>query len=101
MNIIETERLILRTWKDEDAEAFFHINQDPKVIEFLLGALTMEQVREFMQRCNQSFEEKKYCLFATEIKATKELIGFVGLSEPPWESHFTPCVEVGWRLGSQ
>ena len=26
--IIETERLILRTWKKEDAEAYFQINQD-------------------------------------------------------------------------
>jgi RimJ/RimL family protein N-acetyltransferase len=40
MNIIETERLILRTWWKEDAEAYFKINQDPKVIEFLRGSLT-------------------------------------------------------------
>lgn len=30
MNIIETERLILRTWQKEDAEAYFRINQDPE-----------------------------------------------------------------------
>src|SRR3990167_3613695 len=101
MKIIETERLILRTWKDEDADAFYRINQDPKVIECLLGTLTMEQVREFMQKCNRSFEEERFCLFAVELKSSHEMIGFIGLSEPPWESHFTPCVEVGWRLGSQ
>ena len=33
MRILETQRLILRTWKDEDLEAFFLINQDPKVLE--------------------------------------------------------------------
>jgi RimJ/RimL family protein N-acetyltransferase len=38
--IIETERLILRAWRKEDAEAYFQINQDPKVIELLRGSLT-------------------------------------------------------------
>jgi len=33
--IIETARLILRTWKKEDASAYFQINQDPKVIELM------------------------------------------------------------------
>jgi RimJ/RimL family protein N-acetyltransferase len=37
MKIIETERLILRTWKPEDAEAYFQINHDPKVIQYLLA----------------------------------------------------------------
>ncbi len=101
MKIIETNRLVLRTWKDEDAEAFFRINQDPKVIEYLMGSLTMEQVLEFMQKCNRGFEEKRFCLFAVELKSSHEMIGFIGLSEPSWESHFTPCVEIGWRLGSQ
>jgi RimJ/RimL family protein N-acetyltransferase len=30
--IIETKRLILRTWKKEDADPYIKINQDPKVI---------------------------------------------------------------------
>ena len=43
--IIETERLILRTWQKQDADAYFQINQDPKVIEFLRGPLTMEHLQ--------------------------------------------------------
>ena len=35
MKIIETERLILRTWESEDAEALFNINQDTKLVEWL------------------------------------------------------------------
>lgn len=50
MNIIETERLILRTWKDKDSEEYYCINQDPKVIELLLGSLTMQEVTDFMHR---------------------------------------------------
>lgn len=57
--IIETERLILRTWKKEDAEPYFQINQDPKVIEFLRGPLAMQQsplsdaiIEAYLERSN-------------------------------------------------
>jgi RimJ/RimL family protein N-acetyltransferase len=99
--IIETERLILRTWKEEDAEAYFQINQDPKVIEFLRGPLTMEQVKEFILMANIHADKHDYTLWATCLKETGELIGFIGLNYTDWKSHFTPAVEVGWRLGSQ
>lgn len=101
MKVIETDRLILRTWKKEDADAYWRINQDPKVIEFLLGSMTKEQVELFMQNCNKGFEERQFCLFAVELKASNEMIGFIGLSIPQWDAPFMPAVEVGWRLGSQ
>lgn len=100
-NIIETERLILRTWIKEDAEAYFQINQDPKVIELLRGPLTMEQVNDFIPAVNNHQDKHGYTLWAVELKETSELMGFIGLNYTDWESHFTPAVEVGWRLGSQ
>jgi RimJ/RimL family protein N-acetyltransferase len=101
MKIIETERLILRTWKDEDAEAFYRINQDPKVLEFLLGPMSIEEVKKFIREKNEFFNQYKYTLWAVEEKTSHALIGFVGLWNPPWQAPFTPCVEIGWRLGSQ
>lgn len=101
MVIIETERLILRTWEKRDAQAYYEINQDKKVIEFLLGPLTMNQVNDFIPAVNQHQEKHGYTLWATELKKTGALIGFIGLNYVPWESHFTPGVEIGWRLGSQ
>lgn len=101
MKTIETERLILRTWKDEDADAFYHINQDPKVLEFSLGPMSVNEVKKFIVEKNKLFDEYKYTLWAVEEKITHTMIGFVGLWNPPWQAHFTPCVEIGWRLGSQ
>jgi RimJ/RimL family protein N-acetyltransferase len=98
--IIETERLILRTWKKEDARSYFQINQDPMVIEFLRGPLTMEQVNDFIPAVNSHGDKHGYTLWAAELKETGELMGFIGLNYTDWESHFTPAVEVGWRLGS-
>lgn len=99
--IIETKRLILRTWNKEDAEAYFQINQDPKVIEFLRGPLTMEQVNDFIPAANSHQAKHGYTLWAVELKKTGEFIGFIGLNHLDFASHFTPTVEVGWRLGSQ
>jgi RimJ/RimL family protein N-acetyltransferase len=99
--IIETQRLILRTWRPEDADAYFQINQDPKVIEFLRGPLTREQVNDFISAVNRHQEKHGYTLWAVELKETTELMGFIGLNYTDWEAHFTPAVEVGWRLGSQ
>lgn len=101
MNIIETDRLILRTWESKDSEEYYRIKQDPKVIEFVLGSLTMQEVKDFMNVMNEQFEKLKFTVFAAEEKSTGKLIGFIGLNQPKWESHFAPCVEIGWRLGSQ
>ena len=34
------------------------------------------------------------------MKSTGEFIGYVGLAVPGFEAHFTPCVEIGWRLAT-
>lgn len=102
MHSIETERLILRTWQEEDTLPYFQINQDPKVIEFLSGgAMTMDEVKNFIATMNQQFVKFKYTLWAVEEKSSGKLIGWIGLNRPTWKAHFTPCVEIGWRLGSK
>ena len=101
MNVIETERLILRTWYEEDVQEYYRINQDPKVIEFLRGSLTMVEVKDFILFMNQQFSQIGYTLWAAEEKSSGKLMGFIGLDPPKWEASFTPCVEIGWRLGSE
>ena len=98
---IETHRLILRLWKQEDAEAYYHINHDPKVIEYLRGPLTMEQVTDFIEAANNHYEKHGYTLWAAELKESGAMMGFIGLNYTDFAAHFTPAVEVGWRLGSQ
>ncbi len=101
MNIIETERLMLRDWHDNDLEAFTAINQDPKVLAFLPGPWTKEMCQDRMKLFNDLLKEHGFTWWAVELKQTGQLVGAVGLITPPWEAHFTPCVEIGWRLGYQ
>lgn len=98
---IETERLFLRTWLEKDIEPFYQINQDPKVIEYLLGPLTRQEIQSYINSKNAQAESREYTIWAAELKASHDLIGFIGLNYTDWGANFTPMVEIGWRLGSQ
>lgn len=99
--MIETKRLRLRLWTDADLEPYYAINRDQKVIEFLPGSLTHQEIKDFFHKQNQQCLNKGFMLWALEEKQTKRLMGFVGLNQVPFEAWFTPAVEIGWRLGSQ
>src|SRR3990167_11433849 len=101
MNVIETPRLILRTWREEDAEPYYCINQDPKVIKFLFGPLTKQEVQDFIAFVNQQFDQIGYTLWAAEEKSSGKFMGFIGIYPLKWEAPFGPAIEIGWRLGSE
>jgi RimJ/RimL family protein N-acetyltransferase len=98
MAILETQRLLLRRWKPSDGEAFYRINSDPVVMEYMPGLLTREESDGLIARMEEHFEKHQFGLCAVQEKASGALIGFTGLSVPRFQSHFTPCVEIGWRL---
>ncbi|MGE0711850.1 MAG: GNAT family N-acetyltransferase [Planctomycetota bacterium] len=95
---LRTERLLLRAWRDEDLPAFAALNADPRVVEFLPAALTRAESDALAAKIRATFAERGYGLWAVEAPGAADFLGFVGLSSPPWEAPFTPCVEVGWRL---
>ena len=97
---LETPRLILRRWKEADREPFSQINADPQVMEFFPACLTREESDALIGRAEAHFEKHGFGPYAAELRATAELIGFVGLFIPRFEAYFTPCVEIGWRLSA-
>lgn len=101
MKSIETDRLILRKWQEQDLAPFASINQDPLVMKYFTNPLTTAQTAETMERYNSHIEQHGFGFWACVSKQTQELLGFVGLSMPNFETHFTPCVEIGWRLASK
>jgi len=97
---MQTPRLLLREWTDDDLEPFAALNADPNVMEFLPALLTREQSDEMAARIRTHFRERGFGLWAVEVQEGPKFIGFVGLTVPRFEAHFTPCVEVGWRLAA-
>lgn len=101
MRILETERLFLRTFQEKDVESLIAINQDQKVMQFFPAVPTQEETIVFIDKIISHQEEKNFSLYAVEIKNTGEMIGFVGLFTATFEAHFTPAIEIGWRLSSK
>lgn len=90
--MIDTTRLVLRRWREEDRAPFAAMNADPAVMEFLPSVLGRAESDALFERM------VKTDIFAAETKHDGEFVGFVGLSRPRFEAPFTPCIEVGWRL---
>ncbi|MEO6980946.1 MAG: GNAT family N-acetyltransferase [Mucilaginibacter sp.] len=95
---IETPRLILRQWQQDDHEPYIALNMDPEVVEFFLSTYSREETLAQIDRCVGHVNQYGFGFFAVERKDNGQFIGFTGLSHPRFESHFTPCVEIGWRL---
>ena len=77
---IETSRLILRDWKEEDIPVFARLNSDDKAMEFFLNKLSYQETLDFYNRIQKEFSTSGYGLYAVEKK------------------DFAPAVEIGWRL---
>ena len=98
MTEIETSRLLLRLWRNEDLASYARICADPEVMKYLSGAMTPEQSEEQVSKFVGHWEERGFGLWAVEEKSTATFIGFIGLlyqQEWPEGEHKT---EVGWRL---
>jgi RimJ/RimL family protein N-acetyltransferase len=96
---LTTPRLILRQWRDEDLAPFAQLNADPRVMEHFPSTLTKAKSDELAQKLAARITERGWGLWAVEVQDTTSFIGFVGLGKVLWQAHFTPCVEIGWRLG--
>ena len=98
MTTLRTERLILRPWRDDDLEPFAALNADPEVMRYFRGTLEREQSDIMARRLGELIDERGWGLWAVEVSGGAPFIGFIGLHPIPFEAHFTPAVEVGWRL---
>jgi RimJ/RimL family protein N-acetyltransferase len=96
---LETPRLRLRAWRDDDLEPFAAINARPEVMRYQGGVLmTRAQTAAQLDRIVAHWAEHGFGLWAAEERATGTLAGFVGLSHPAFLPAVMPAVEVGWRL---
>jgi RimJ/RimL family protein N-acetyltransferase len=94
-------RVCLRRWREEDREAFAAVNADPRVMEFFRGRLSRVESDAMVDGIAKHFDEYGFGLWAIEVPGVSPFIGFAGLSHARLRAHFTPCVEVGWRLAHE
>jgi RimJ/RimL family protein N-acetyltransferase len=96
MTELRTERLLLRQWRDEDYEPFAALNADPEVMRYFPSTMSPAASDALVDRQRALIDERGWGLWAVEVDGS--CVGFVGLAEPSFEAHFTPAIEIGWRL---
>ncbi|MGW4641555.1 GNAT family N-acetyltransferase [Sphaerisporangium sp. NPDC004334] len=96
--MLTTGRLILRRWREDDLRPFAELNADPEVMEHFPAPLTRQESDALAGRIMSLMEEHGFGLWAVEVARSGKFIGFTGLAPQTFQAHFTPAVEVGWRL---
>lgn len=96
--MLNTARLTLRQWRDEDLAPFAALNADPLVRRFFPATLTQGQSDASAARFAAHIAVHGFGFWAIEAPGIAPFIGFVGLCHVGFAAPFTPAVELGWRL---
>lgn len=96
--MLKTQRLLLRHWQKSDLDPFAKMNADVQVMKYFPATLSQQQSDALVEKIENHHQINKFGLWAVEELATGVFIGFIGLNVPTFEAHFTPTVEIGWRL---
>jgi len=95
--MIETERLILRPWNEDDVPEFLRVTNTPAVMEFLGGVHSPDSFRGAFERMRACQAENGFCFWIVERKSDSTLLGFCGL-KPGNIATIAGEIEIGWRL---
>lgn len=97
--MLETERLILRAFRDADRDPWAAMNADPEVMRHFPATLTREEADAVIERVNGKIAATGVGFWALERKTDNAFLGFAGLNCIGHEN--LPIFgqwEVGWRL---
>jgi RimJ/RimL family protein N-acetyltransferase len=98
---IETPRLLLRNWRNDDVEPFVAMNADPRVAEFLRGPYSRERSESAARTMRERLERDGYGWWVVEVRGGAPFAGVIVLQAVPFEAPFTPANEIGWRFAFQ
>lgn len=95
--MIETTRLIMRSWRDEDIAPFQQICSDPDVMATLGPPLDMDETAALIGRVRAIEAEHGHTFWALERKEDARLIGWCGVIRGS-AGPVAGKAELGWRL---
>ena len=97
---LETSRLTLRRWREDDRAAFAEMNADPVVMQYFEAPFTRQQSDEAIDRYLAAFDRNGFSFFAATLRDTGAFAGTIGLQimRDVVPNLPQPAVEIGWRL---
>ncbi len=96
--MIETDRLLLRQWRDADRAPFAALNADPEVMRHFPAVQTRAESDAGVDRQVASIRDRGHGFWAVERKADGVFLGFTGVKATGADLPFAGAPEVGWRL---
>jgi len=93
-----TPRLVLRQWREGDAEPFAEMSADPAVMRYLVPFLDRTAMDAWAAAARTHWSEHGFGQWVVELPGEVALIGVVGLSKVRFALPFAPAVEAAWRL---
>ena len=94
----ETERLILRDWREEDWEPFWRHTNTPSVMRWLGGVADEEKRKAAQERLQGYRRDFGHTFWVVERKDDSAILGFCGLKRCNQQGGPIGEIEVGWRL---
>ncbi len=95
---IETDRLILRSWRESDRDPFAKLNSDPDVMQYFPDIQRRDVSDVSVDRRMAHDKEHGFCFWAADLKATGKFIGFIGMEIAHEGIPGAGSPEIGWRL---
>lgn len=101
-SILETERLTLHAWGEDDGERFAAVCNTPAVMRWLGGVLSSEKLSAAIDRYTRWQDERGFTFWVVRRKADDAWLGFCGLKlSDAADSPIAGEMEIGWRLGEE
>ena len=93
-----TNRLKLAVFSQSHLSELVRLNADPEVMRYFPATLNPAESAALLQRIIEHQRINEYSLFALHLKESDAFVGWCGLMRLPFSAHFSPAVEIGWRL---
>ena len=93
-----TSRLKLTVFSQSHLSELVRLHADPEVMRYFPATLNPAESAALLQRIIEHQRINGYSLFALHLKESDAFVGWCGLMKVPFSAHFSPAVEIGWRL---
>ena len=96
--MLETDRLLLRNWEEQDFAPYHAMNNDPVVCEYFPDLQTEAQSRNVIARYREQEQREGYSFQPLIERATGAFIGDIGLARVKFDAGFQSATEIGWMM---